>query len=59
MNALLLLCLLFLWRESFGYANTPTPVSIICMKERFSCLITSTPVSNILVEGEVWLRGQS
>ena len=36
----LLLFLIFLLRERFGYASTPIPLSNFCMKERISYVIT-------------------
>ena len=53
------MCLLLLLRERVGYMSTPDPVSVVCVKERFGYLITPTHMSNIPVEGEVWLYKHS
>ena len=50
-----LMCLLFLLREGTGYTSNPTPVSGAYMKERYGCLKTPTPITEVRVEGEVWL----
>ena len=35
--------------------STPTPVSIVCVKERFGSLSIPTPVSMVPVDGEIWM----
>ena len=44
-RALLLVCMLFLLIDKFGYFSTPTCVSVVCGIERFGCYITPTRVS--------------
>ena len=56
---LVLMCLLSLLRKRTGYANNPTPMSGVYVKERYGYLRTPTLVTEILVEGQVWLCEQS
>ena len=39
--------------------STTTPVSILCVMERFRSMHIPTPVSAICVEGDFWLFEQS
>jgi len=43
--ALLLMFLLLLLGERFGYVSTPNNVSVVCELERVGCMSTPTPVS--------------
>ena len=55
MSALLLMCMLFLLRESIEYGSTPAPVSDIPVMERSGYISPRTSVFVIHFEREVWL----
>ena len=46
--------LLFLLTERLGCVNTPTPVSVIFVRDRFGSLSTPIHVSVIPIKGEYW-----
>jgi len=53
------MCLLFLVRERFGYANILNPVSIVCMKERSGYMLILNIVSVVSIQGEFGLYEHS